>query len=133
MGDVAERVLLRLEPAVCGDVDAPVDHVLAGVVARRQAQRLDHAGARRFVAVDGFVRDADAHGDFLESAANADRRCRAAYIKYCELTAAPSALLSETNSLMNSCRPVWKISSIRLFWSRVRMVRAWRWAGPWRP
>jgi hypothetical protein len=65
MGEVAERVLLRLEPAVCGDVDAPIDHILPGVVARRQAQRLDHAGAWGLIAIDGFVRDADAHGGSL--------------------------------------------------------------------
>ena len=133
MGDVAERVLDGFEPAIRRDFEPPVDHVLAGVVARREPQRLDHARTRRVVAVERFVRDADAHGQSSNPLANAARRRRTAYIKYCELTAAPSAVLSDTNSVMNSCRPVWKISSIRLFWSRVRMVRAWRWAGPWRP
>ena len=47
--------------------------------------------------------------------------------------AAPSRLLSAMNSLMNSCSPLWKISSMRLFCSRVRMARACRCAGPCRP
>ena len=57
MGDVAERVLAGLEPAIRRDVDPPVHHVLAVVVARRQAQRLDHARDGRLVAVDRLVRD----------------------------------------------------------------------------
>src|SRR5229473_4672831 len=65
MCDVAERVLLRLEPAVGGHVDAPVYDILARVVARRQAQGLDHARTWSIVAVHGFVRDTDAHGLFL--------------------------------------------------------------------
>ena len=62
MGKVAERVLLGFEPAIRGDLEPPVDHVLAGVIARREPQRLDHARAGRFVAIQGLVRDADAHG-----------------------------------------------------------------------
>ena len=62
MGEIAERVLIGFEPAVRGNLDPPVDHVLAGVVARREPQRLDHAGTGRLVAVERFVRDADAHG-----------------------------------------------------------------------
>ncbi len=62
MGEVAERILIGFEPAVGGDLDPPVHHVLAGVVAWGEPQRLDHAGARRFVTVERFVRDADAHG-----------------------------------------------------------------------
>ena len=65
VGDVAERVLLRVEPAVGRGVDAPVDHVLAVVIARRHAQRLDHALGRLVVAVDGFVRDSDAHATIM--------------------------------------------------------------------
>ena len=38
MGDVAERVLVLVEPAIGGHVDAPVDHLLAVVIARRQPQ-----------------------------------------------------------------------------------------------
>src|SRR5262249_50091822 len=34
MGDVAEGVLMLVEPAIRGDVDAPARHVLAVVVAR---------------------------------------------------------------------------------------------------
>jgi hypothetical protein len=62
MGDVAERVLVHVEAAVLRDVDAPMNDVLAVVVARREAQGLDHAVDRRVVVVAGLVRDADAHG-----------------------------------------------------------------------
>jgi hypothetical protein len=62
MGDVAERVLVHVEAAVLRDVDAPMHDVLAVVIARRQAQRLDHAVDRRVVVVAGLVRDANAHG-----------------------------------------------------------------------
>src|SRR5215470_196482 len=148
MDDIAERVFMRLQPAVGRHVDAPIHYVLAIVVARRQAQRLDHAGGRCVVAIDGLVRDADAHGcshnaraDEIDTAPNISPlaaasgereqqvhgagdstsceraliedapEARPVYIKYWELTAAPSALLSATNSSMNSCSPVWKISS----------------------
>jgi hypothetical protein len=55
------------------------------------------------------------------------------HIRYCSVMAAPRRLLSLMNSPMNSCSPVWKISSMRLFSMRARTARAWRWAGPWRP
>ena len=131
MDDVAERILMGLQPAVGGYVDAPIHHILAVMVARRQPQRLDHAGGGSVVAIDALVRDADAHGSFPKGQRASTPL--AAYNKYWELTAAPSALLSETNSLMNSCSPDWKISSIRLFCRRVRTARAWRWASPCRP
>ena len=53
--------------------------------------------------------------------------------RYCSVISAPRRLLSAMNAPMNSCRPVLKISSMRLFSSRVRIWRAWRCAGPWRP
>ena len=148
MGDVAERVLVLVEPAIGGHVDAPARHILAVVVARREPQHLDHAGRRRRVAVGGQVRDAKAHCRATEdgrqtavdklwgtksSSLVLPLSVRRRYIRYCSVTAAPSRLLSLTNSSMNSCSPPWKISSMRLFSSRARMARACRWAGPWRP
>ena len=44
MDDVAEGILMGLQPAVGGNVDAPIDHILAVMIARRQPQRLDYAG-----------------------------------------------------------------------------------------
>jgi hypothetical protein len=61
MGDVAEGVLVLVEPAIGRDVDPPARHVLAVVVARGQPQPLDDAGRGRGVAVARQVRDADAH------------------------------------------------------------------------
>jgi hypothetical protein len=58
MRDVAEGILVLIEPAVAGHVDAPVDDVLAIVVARRQAQDLDRARGGRAVAIGRQVRDA---------------------------------------------------------------------------
>src|SRR5215475_14822950 len=106
LGDVAERVLLRCEPAVGGHVDAPVHDILTPVVARRQAQGLDHARTRSIVTIDGLVREADAHGSFPQFAGpcpalhaeGEGREGDGSYIKYWELTAAPSALLSVMNS-----------------------------------
>ena len=60
--DVAERILVHVEAAVLRHVDAPVHDVLAVVIARREAQRLDHAAGRRVVLVAGLVRNADTHG-----------------------------------------------------------------------
>ena len=39
VNDVAERILARLQAAVGAGLDAPAQHVLAVVVARREAQR----------------------------------------------------------------------------------------------
>ncbi len=61
VGDVAVGILLLVEPAVGRHVDAPIDDVLAVMVARRQAQRLDHAGRRRVIVVTGLVAHPDAH------------------------------------------------------------------------
>ena len=152
VGDVAERVLLLVEPRVRRHVDAPAHHVLAVVVARRQPQHLDHAGGRRIVAIVGAVGDADAHSgigsaisdhdDGTTRIDDIDAVCPAdsdltdltpGHSRYCCATAVPRRLLSSTNSSMNSCRPLWKISSMRLFSSRARTARAWRCAGPWRP
>jgi hypothetical protein len=67
MGDIAERVVLLIEPAILGHVDAPAHHVLSLVVARREPQQLDHAGGGSLVPVDGLVRDADAHCRIISS------------------------------------------------------------------
>ena len=61
VGEVAEGVLVLVEPAIRGDVDPPARHVLAVVVARGQPQHLDHAGRGRPVAIARQVRDADTH------------------------------------------------------------------------
>ena len=62
MGDVAEGVLVLVEPAIGGNVDPPARHILAVVVARSQPQHLDHAGRGLLVPVAGEVRDTQAHG-----------------------------------------------------------------------
>ena len=67
VGEIAEGVLMGVEPRVGGHVDAPADHILAFVVARGQPQHLDHARGRRFVAMDDAVGDAKAHVGFRRS------------------------------------------------------------------
>jgi hypothetical protein len=62
VGDVAEGVLVLLELAVLRHVDAPVLDILSVVIARREPQRLDHAARGLLVAIDGLVRNPDAHG-----------------------------------------------------------------------
>ena len=62
MGDVAEGILVLVELAIFRHVDAPAFDILAVVIARRQPQRLDHAARRLLVAIDGLVRNLDAHG-----------------------------------------------------------------------
>ena len=148
MGDVAESVLVLIEPAIRGNVDAPARHVLAIVVARGQPQHLDDAGGGRLVAVGDQMRDADTHerGQPVCEARTYRTACawpnpvaascglqHPRYIRYCSVMAAPRRLLLSMNSVMNSCIPCWKISSMRLFSSWARTARAWRWAGPWRP
>ena len=61
VGDVAERVFMLIEPAIGRNVDAPACDVLAIMVARREAQNLDHAAGRRVVAIGGRMRNADMH------------------------------------------------------------------------
>ena len=62
MGEVAERVFVADEFGVGGNIDTPVDHILALMVARREPQHLDRACGRRVVAADDAVSDAQAHG-----------------------------------------------------------------------
>ena len=61
LGEVAEGVFMRIARVV-RDVDAPADHVLAFVIARGEPQDLDHAGGRRFVAMNDAMGDAQTHG-----------------------------------------------------------------------
>ena len=61
VGEVAEGVLMLVEPAIHGDVDPPARHVLPVVVARGQPQHLDHAVRGRPVDIARQVRDANAH------------------------------------------------------------------------
>ena len=65
MREVAEGVFMGGEPRVAGNVDAPADHILAFVVARREPQQLDHAHGRRVVTMDDAVGDAQAHNGRL--------------------------------------------------------------------
>ena len=62
MGDVAEGVLMRVEPGVGGDVDLPFRDILPVMAAGRHAQDLDHAGGRRLVAIAGGMGNSQAHG-----------------------------------------------------------------------
>jgi hypothetical protein len=61
MREIAKGVLMGVEPHVAGNVDAPTDHILAFVVARREPQHLDHAPGRRIVTMGDAVGDAQAH------------------------------------------------------------------------
>ena len=62
MGDVAERVLMHIEPGIGGDVDLPFGDVLPVMAAGRHAQDLDHAGGRGLIAIAGRVGNSQAHG-----------------------------------------------------------------------
>src|SRR5207248_1705641 len=71
VGDVAESVLVNVEAAILGHVDAPVNDVMAVMIARREAQRLDHAAGRRVVTVAGLMRNPDTHVRMISGV----RRC----------------------------------------------------------
>ncbi len=92
VGNVAERILVLIEPAIRRNIDPPARDILAVVIARGQPQHLDHTGRRTAVTVADLVCDAKAHGGL--------------YIRYCSVMAAPRRLLSSMKSLMNSCTPV---------------------------
>jgi hypothetical protein len=51
MDDVAEGILVLIEPAIGGDVDPPVRNILPVVIARGEPQHLDHAGSGLLVAI----------------------------------------------------------------------------------
>ena len=80
MGDVAERVLMHVEPRIGGDVDLPVGDVLPVMAARRHPQDLDHAGGRRLVAIGGGMGNSQAHGftgsEFRHSGARPTDPCK---------------------------------------------------------
>jgi hypothetical protein len=61
MGEIAERILVRVEPRVARDVDSPVDDILAFVVARGEPQHLDDARGRWLVAMNNAVGDTQTH------------------------------------------------------------------------
>src|SRR5262249_59171065 len=111
VGDVAEGILVLVEPAIRGDVDAPAHHVLAVMVAWGQPQHLNHAHGGRLVAVARQVREADTHergrttGGAEHTGSRARGRgrvrvgrgpaCIPAYIKYCSgMAGAGRVLLS---------------------------------------
>jgi hypothetical protein len=50
-----------VEPAIGGHVDVPIDDVLAVMIARGQAQHLDHTGGRRVILISGSMDDTDTH------------------------------------------------------------------------
>ena len=61
MGDIAERVLMHVEPRIGGDVDLPFGDILPVMAARRHPQDLNHAGGRRLVAIAGGMGNSQAH------------------------------------------------------------------------
>ena len=61
MRDIAERILMHVEPRVGGDVDLPFGDILAVMAARRHAQDLNDAGGRRLVAIAGGMGNSQAH------------------------------------------------------------------------
>ena len=61
MRDIAERVLMHMQPRVGGDVNLPVGDILPVMAARRHPQDLNNPGRRRFVAIGGGMGDAQAH------------------------------------------------------------------------
>ena len=62
VGDVAERVLMHIEPGIGGDIDLPFGDILPVMAAGRHAQDLDHAGGRGLVTIAGGVGNSQAHG-----------------------------------------------------------------------
>ena len=62
MSEVAERILVLMQDAVLRQIDAPVHHVLAVMVARGKPQRLRHRRGRRVVAIGGVVGNTNPHG-----------------------------------------------------------------------
>ena len=62
MRDIAEGVLVFVQPAILRNLDPPSHDVLSVVIARRQTQVLNDAARRLLVAVRSFVQHANAHG-----------------------------------------------------------------------
>ncbi len=61
VSEIAERVLVAVEPALLRQVDAPVGDILAIMVARGQAEHLNDARRRALVAVSSLVGDPNTH------------------------------------------------------------------------
>jgi hypothetical protein len=61
MGDVAERILVRVKPCINGDIDAPIDDVLAFVITRCKPQKLADRGRGRVEIPDDAVGNTKAH------------------------------------------------------------------------
>ena len=61
VADIAEGAFLLMQLAILRYLDTPIDHVLAVMIARGQAQNLRDAFRRRLVAVAGGVGNANAH------------------------------------------------------------------------
>ena len=55
MRDIAERILMDIEPRVGRDIDLPFGDVLPAMAARRHPQDLDDTGSGRFVAIGSGV------------------------------------------------------------------------------
>ena len=62
MRDIAERILMHVEPGIGGDVDMPFGDILPVMAARRHPQDLDHARGLGLVAIAGGMGNSQAHG-----------------------------------------------------------------------
>src|SRR5215468_4671983 len=62
MGDIAERVLVLMQPAILRELDSPADHILSIMIARGKAEHLRHALGWRVVVITGGVQNPDPHG-----------------------------------------------------------------------
>src|ERR1700691_2056751 len=97
MGDVAKRILVRVKPRINGDVDAPIDDVLAFVIARRKPQKLRDRGRGRVEMPDDAVGNTKAHD--RRQATEDGRRMIADTLSICPLS---SPLWSHKILLRNS-------------------------------
>ena len=61
MRDIAECILMHIEPRIGGDVDLPFRDVLSVMAAGCHSQDLNDAGGRRFVTVAGGMGNSQAH------------------------------------------------------------------------
>ena len=61
MRDIAEGVLMHVQPRIGGDVDLPFGDILPVMAAGRHPQDLDDAGGRRLVAIAGGMGNSQAH------------------------------------------------------------------------
>src|SRR5713101_527631 len=61
MRDIAERILMHVQPRIGGDIDLPFGDVLPVMTARRHPQDLNYASGRRLVAIAGGMGNSQAH------------------------------------------------------------------------